>query len=297
MKTLRAGIIGLGKKGFLYEMRGQKNALLSHAQVYSRCKEVDLIAAADTDPNRVLQFRNIYFLEGYTDIEKMLYESKLDILSIATPTETHCRIVRLAARYHPIKVIFVEKPIASTVRDAERMIHTCKEFGVKLVVNHTRRWDLQWINAHKLIAEIGPVHYTVGYCSGDPLEAGIHMADLFRWFGGDAPYDYIDLMMKNKPYDPYLVFELDVFGEKGRLKITDNGRTISLYKVKESGLYKRYRELWFDRSPLLPHSRESFEPMLRAVKHLVEVAFGLAEPLSSGEDGLAALKIALEWIK
>jgi len=296
MKTLRAGVIGLGKKGFLYDIEGKrKDEPHSHVRAYQSCKEVDLVAAADTDENRALQFHNYNSgVKTYSDVEKMLYESKLDILSIATPTGTHCRLVRLAARYHPIKVIFVEKPIASTVRDAERMIHTCKEFGVRLVVNHTRRWDLQWINAHKLLGEIGPVLSTVGYCSGDPLEAGVHMADLFRWFGGDAPYDYIDLMMKDKPYDPYLVFELDVFGQKGRLKISDNGRTISIYKVKESGLYKRFRELWFDRSPLVPNSDT---PMLRAIEHLVEVAFGLSEPLSSGEDGLEALKIALEWIK
>jgi predicted dehydrogenase len=70
---------------------------------------------------------------------EMVKHEHLDIVSVATPVETHCKIVCDIAPF--VKGVYVEKPIAETVEDATKMIDTCHKYGVVLQVNHQRDWN------------------------------------------------------------------------------------------------------------------------------------------------------------
>lgn len=294
---IRAGVIGLGWKGWRIDSGDLRPKPQSHVGAYLMTQGVELVAVCDIDKAKLnVVGKHIPHVALYEDPERMLSESKLDIVSVVTPVESHAWIVELAARYVPI--IFCEKPIADTVSKAESMIATCKEHGTVLAVNHERRWHTAWINAHDYLKEIGKVTHVVGFCSGDPVDAGIHIADLFLWFGPEAPFDYINLMIEEK-YKPYLVFELDVFGEKGRIRITDNGRTVMMYKSKPSKHYTGINELKFTDYVIIGRIPEEpiQTPMLCAVKNLVDCFLGKAKPAVTGEDGLKALKLCLRWKK
>lgn len=62
----------------------------------------------------------------------------VDIVSVCTPQETHAEIVCMVAPF--VKAIWCEKPIATTIEDAERMIEVCEGFGTTLVINHQRNY-------------------------------------------------------------------------------------------------------------------------------------------------------------
>jgi predicted dehydrogenase len=87
----------------------------------------------------------------------------------------------------------------------------------------------------------------------------------------------------------YLVFEFDIMGTKGRLKITRSGFGVEYYEPGESDLFSGYKELY----PAEPTVDASVprDFMRSAVGHIVECLHESNRPISSGDDGLAALEL------
>lgn len=129
-------------------------------------------------------------LATYTDHRQMLAEEQLDIVTVATSDHAHAQLVVDAAEAGT-KGIFCEKPLATTVTDAARMVAACDQAGCKLSVDHTRRWLPLWNQAKELIAagEIGPVQYVVGSVRGPRammFRNGTHALDAICWLAGEA---------------------------------------------------------------------------------------------------------------
>lgn len=298
MNKVKAAVIGLGKKGLLYDLEDEKRIYpSSHVGAFKECKEIELVAVCDTDRDKLDTFLNNYdfkHTKGHQRFDNLLSSEICDIISVATPVETHYEVVKEITEWDNPKVIFVEKPIARTIREAWDMIELCTEKGKRLIVNHSRRWDSRWIFAHNLLRKISPVRHLIGYCSGDVLEAGVHMADLFRWFSDNPDVKETFISFKGPSYYPFLLFELDIIGWNGRMRIIDNGREIQIYEIKDSKHYTGIKELELELR-MTPPLAES--PMLRAAGHLADVFLKIAEPTCSGIDGLLALAKTLEWRK
>ncbi|HET7645127.1 MAG TPA: Gfo/Idh/MocA family oxidoreductase, partial [Candidatus Limnocylindria bacterium] len=106
---LRAGVVGLGMMG------------RNHVRVYDQLvDEVDLVAVADPDPAALRSATTGRAARGYTDVARLFAEERLDLLSVAAPTSHHLDVA-LAAFAAGVNVL-VEKPIAATRDEAERMI-------------------------------------------------------------------------------------------------------------------------------------------------------------------------------
>lgn len=159
----RAGIIGCGRIGCEFED--------CHARAYMECHKTNLVALCDSDYRKFKQ-PDLPILEVSTDYKHLVLFFKargipLDIISVCTPPETHCQIVCDIAPY--VKAVYCEKPIATTVEDAEKMIETCHKHNVILQVNHQRRFGR-------------PTFY---YSRGIE-NTGTHMFDLLRMYFGNA---------------------------------------------------------------------------------------------------------------
>lgn len=290
--TYKVGIIGLGRIGLLLETDPLREKPCSHVGAFTLFPECEIVAVCDLNESYLSGLPHISKEETkfYVYYEKMMEENDLDIVSVATPTETHAEIVMKVATYMP-KLIWCEKPIATNLKDAEAMIDTCKRYGVKLAINHTRRWHPLYQHVKELLVrgEIGGNVETVGYFSGDAVNDGVHMFDLLLWLsnGENCVPVHCDVN--------YLIFELDLIGEKGRIRILDNGRILEVWHVRRSDRYTGYRELFMTDFTL----NENFDnpnPWINAVRDLIDTIEEDREPLCTGEDGLKALKLCLEWM-
>lgn len=90
-------------------------------------------------------------LNGYTihpDFERALHELKPDLCSICTYSDSHADYAVMA--FEAGCDVFVEKPLATTVADAERVVAAAKRHGRKLVIGYILRHHPSWI---RLIAE------------------------------------------------------------------------------------------------------------------------------------------------
>ena len=102
--------------------------------------------------------------EAATDWQEVVARKDIDIVDVSTPGDSHMEIAIAAARAG--KAVFCEKPLANTVRDAERMLAAVEKAGVVHMICHNYRRAPAVMLAKQLIAEgqLGEIrHYRGTY--------------------------------------------------------------------------------------------------------------------------------------
>jgi predicted dehydrogenase len=126
-EPLRAAVIGLGAMG------------TNHARVYDEMPGVELAAVADVDAARVEQVSHAHPARGFSDYRRMLDEERLDLVTVAVPTRMH---VDVAARVIERGIaLLVEKPLAATIAEGERLRDLAAAAGVAMTVGHIERFN------------------------------------------------------------------------------------------------------------------------------------------------------------
>jgi predicted dehydrogenase len=317
----RAGIIGLGQIGNLFDEDPRRKEIWTHTGAYLALSDVVLAAGADSDEDRRRRFlyRGVT-ANAYVDYLAMLQSEKIHVLSICTPTALHHDMV-LAGVRAGVRAIFCEKPLAATPEQAAEMVEVCQSAGVLLAVNHTRRWEPIYIRAKHLVEEgaIGRIEAIVGYYPGKVFTMGTHLFDLMRFFGGDVEW------VCGQSSDPRIssdeegslsgqvqfrsgatgcivsgwdrtnhVFELDLVGSAGRLRLSGDGASLDLSRFKESPRYSGYRELAPDAETrrFSLDGQPQVSRLVTAMRDVIDCIGSGKQPACSGQDGLAAVDIA-----
>jgi predicted dehydrogenase len=193
---LRAGVIGCGKV-----------ARTLHLNEYTQCPDTDLVAYCDIDPKSVQETIERYGSRPvYKDYRKMLKEENLDCVSVCLPNYLHCEVA-VAALNAGVSVL-VEKPLALTLAQADRMIAAAKKNKVVLMVSQTQRFSPVHKKAKEVLSSgmMGRIlHVTTAFGHPGPegwsprgkwffekkkagfgpmADLGIHKADLIRFLTG-----------------------------------------------------------------------------------------------------------------
>ena len=107
----------------------------------------------------------------YKDVEAMLASEQLDFLDIASNVESHAPLVLMAANRR-LNVV-CQKPMATTIEEAQLMVEACRSAGVLLLINENWRWQAP-IRAIAHVLEGGEI--------GTPFRARIDMISGFPVF-------------------------------------------------------------------------------------------------------------------
>lgn len=219
MGEYRAGIVGCG------------HIARAHAGGYRATGGVSLVAAADIVPEKLASFGDTWGVEGrYTDFAEMLEQEELDILSICTRNHQHVEPT-LAGAEAGVRAIFCEKPMAMNLGEADRMIVACERAGVKLTVDHTMRFEANYLRIKELIEEgaIGALLSVEALAAGDLGELthnATHSFDTLCMFGGEPAWIFADLerdVERNQARED--LFALVGFANGVRGKLTYGGYT------------------------------------------------------------------------
>lgn len=115
-----------------------------HAQLLSsgEIAGAKLVCVCDIDKSRAESFGEKYNVPYFADLDSMMKGcgDKIDIVSILTPSGCHAQNTLEVAPYK--KHIIVEKPMALTLEDADKMIESCDRFGIRLFVVKQNRYNL-----------------------------------------------------------------------------------------------------------------------------------------------------------
>ncbi|MBI2302031.1 MAG: Gfo/Idh/MocA family oxidoreductase [Armatimonadetes bacterium] len=145
MRSFRVALVGLSPVA----ARRPDNtffgrAINSHAAAYAVHPNCEVVAVCDIRRDMVTAFRSTWAdtwptIAGYNDFRDLLSDGVPDIVSVCTPDNAHAHIVEDAASAG-VAGILCEKPLATDLADADRMIAACEAHGTALVVHHNRRF-------------------------------------------------------------------------------------------------------------------------------------------------------------
>ena len=104
-----------------------------------KCDQAELIAVMEIDAARAEELRAKYGAKrAYTDEEALLKDPEIDAVYIASPVFLHARQAMMAADHG--KHILLEKPIASTPAEAEKVLDYCDAKGVRVAAGFMMRF-------------------------------------------------------------------------------------------------------------------------------------------------------------
>lgn len=118
-----------------------------HARIYSELDNVKLIGVVDVDTKRAKEIARKYGCDWYDDYREML--DRVDALSIVTPTTMHYKIAMDCIKAG--KDILIEKPITTTVEEANRLIDAAEKAGITIQVGHLERFNPVFSEVCRLI--------------------------------------------------------------------------------------------------------------------------------------------------
>ena len=156
---------------------------------------VEVVGICDLVPERTERFKRNWSgkwpdLRLYSDYEEMLRSEEIDILTVATPDHLHADVA-VNAVGAGVKGILCEKPIATTLSDADRIIQACESNGVALTVDHTKRWTAYYHDVREAvrsgaIGRVGTIVATRGDYWG-LFRDGTHLIDAICFFAESDP--------------------------------------------------------------------------------------------------------------
>ncbi|MFC4404112.1 Gfo/Idh/MocA family protein [Gracilibacillus xinjiangensis] len=191
----------------------------SYAKVFRQMKDVEITAVTDEDEARGKHAAGNFDAVFYTSYEELL-EQNIDAVIVTSENINHCKHVIAAAKAK--KHVLVEKPMATTIEDAEKMIRACKENGVLLQVAYPVRFNTSIMQAKEqidngMIGDILAINATNrgknpgGWFvvpeksgGGAVMDHTVHVVDVIRWFMNSEVqevYAEIDQLFHDQPID------------------------------------------------------------------------------------------------
>lgn len=184
-----------------------------HLMSISALPDAELVAVCDIKEDRVMEVVQKYKVEHYQNYKDLLDIDDVDVIIIATPHGIHAQMAIDAAVAG--KHVLIEKPLATSLRDADRVLDAFKENKRKIYpvlqvrFNHALKYIKELIGDNKL----GRIHHAsmvvrwfrpqeyydrsdwLGTESGEGallLSQGIHYVDIIRWLMGPVKTVYAD---------------------------------------------------------------------------------------------------------
>lgn len=182
---LRLGIIGAGGVA-------QSKYFPSVARLRLIWEPVEIVAFAEPREDHARKVQAVYGGRWYADYAQMLAQEDLHGVLVLGPDDLHMEhtLAALESGRH----VLVEKPIARSLADAERMCRAADAHNLILMTVANKRYSPPYRRAHQAITS-GPVKdpalfvgkFNLGYDYVDLFESGtIHLFDLARYLMGDV---------------------------------------------------------------------------------------------------------------
>ncbi len=194
MKKINTIVVGLGNIGMMYDFYKNNKYFLTHVKSINANKNYNLLAAIDSDITKISLFKKKYDLPAYKNINDIKIRNKIDLVVVASPTETHFDIIKQVLLIFKPKIILCEKPFTDDFFKAKIVIRLCKKNKTKLFINYIRN-SLPVFDKIKKFTEIRKKTFFTAkvYFSGDILNNGSHyFIFFFKLFK-----DYINFKLMN----------------------------------------------------------------------------------------------------
>jgi UDP-N-acetylglucosamine 3-dehydrogenase len=315
-RELRVGLAGLGSMG------------RNHLRILAGRPDIRLVAVADPVAEALEAAVTASGAQPFDQPMAMIAEAELDALVIAAPTTAHVPLA-LAAIDRNVAIL-VEKPLAESAEEGERIVSAARTRGVPVQVGHVERFNPAVIELGRLLDDgwLSTV-YSIASRRAGPFPARIrdvgvtidlatHDADILSWIAGERPSRvYAETAQRIHASHEDLLFGLLHFpsGATGMLDVNwlTPAKRRQLVVVGEEGMFELdylTQRLTFTRSTDTTDPRliggyaptfegdvaelpvVSAEPLAAEIDAFLRVVREGGRPIVDAEDGLWAVAIA-----
>lgn len=183
---IKVGIVGFGYWG---------PNLVRNFNLAANCR---VVAVADGRADRLVQLGRLYSnIKGYKDAAELILNKDIDAVVIATPVSTHFELAKLALLEG--KHVLLEKPMTSSVKEAEFLIELAKSRNLLLMVDHTFLYTGA-VTKMKQLKDSGDLG-NIKYLDSTRINLGLFQPDInVLW--DLAPHDIsiLNYIIDEKPY-------------------------------------------------------------------------------------------------
>ncbi|WP_333874410.1 Gfo/Idh/MocA family protein [Methylobacter sp.] len=274
---VNVAIIGCGLIGAQWDAFVQQPSVsLTHAAGFSKHPDACLVAVCDQNIQKTEQAAQRWGARAYTDQDRLFAENPVDVAVIATSSAARWSVVKAALAAN-VKVLVIEKPLASTLAESRKLVAEIDAAGIKSVVNFSRHWDPSMRRLRDSLSqgEFGPIQRIVGTYGKGISNNGSHMIDLVAflcnakpvkaralgsplepgealWSSGkdraldaqivfaDAAGKQFHLTMIATDQTAFTCFELRVIGTRAFCELALGGRKITYTPVRDDPHYAGY---------------------------------------------------------
>ncbi|MHA1302682.1 MAG: Gfo/Idh/MocA family protein [Candidatus Heimdallarchaeaceae archaeon] len=300
MEQLKVAVVGTGSWG--------KN----HVRVYSELPNTKLVGIYDKATERAELLAKQHKVVAFSSLEDLLSREDINMVAIASPTTTHAEIALQVIEHG--KHVFIEKPMTSTIEEAEKVIDAQKSANIKVGVGFIERFNPVSQRSKQLIEkkELGDVVLIgarrLGPYWPDRLkdvdvvrDVSIHDIDGFRFMTKKDPisiyarggklrhryYDYAEILLdfgegvtgfiESNYLTPHKFRKLMITCEHG---IVEADFMTQEYVVEDEEFVKKRKIPWK-------------EPLSAELSAFVDACLQDKLPPTTSVDGIKALKIAI----
>ena len=285
-----------------------------HIRIYSEMKDVELIGICDTDRNRAISLSKSYNTNPYFDPMELL-KQELDAVSVVVPTTYHYGVALdvINSGTH----LLVEKPIADSLENADKMIHAAHDAKVKLMVGHIERFNPA-VSKLKEIVDAGMLGKIVSISSrrvgpfnprirdvGIIMDLGVHDIDVISYLYGKKINEVYTIagkdihsfedhasillrcdtnlsgMVETNWLTPHKIRNLTAIGLKGVAYLDYVKQTVELHDAA-----------WIRTAKV-----EQKEPLKNELEHFIKSVKNNTNVISNGETSRHALETAMAAIE
>lgn len=300
MKKLRVGVIGVGYLGRF------------HAEKYASLPNVELVAVSDCDIKKADELAKRLNTEVCSDFSSLV--GRVDAVSIVVPTVHHYSVAKqcLEAGMH----VLLEKPITTTIGQADELIETADKKGVVFQIGHIERFNPA-ITA--IMSRLEFPHYMTAERSAPftvrctdvsvVLDLMIHDIDIVTMLAGSEPVEVsaagaalitkeIDAATARIVFSNGSVADVSasrVSEEKKRmLRVFDGGTLYTSDYQAQKAVVSRSRRADACELAAEEIATERRDTLLEEIKAFVNSIENGSPPAVSGRDGRRALAVALK---
>jgi len=302
--VIRVGVVGVGYLGRF------------HARIYNDMPGVELVGVADTNQETADRVASEYDTRAFYDPLALLDE--VDVVSVVVPTSLHRQI---AVPYLEKGVhMLLEKPVASTLEDAKVIVETARNHGATLQIGHLERFNAgimaladdvnepRFIEAHRLgpfveratdvdvvtdlmIHDIDIILSLVGEklasisATGTPvLTNHVDIANARLEFVNGAVANVTASRVSRKKFR-----RIRVFGRNSYRAINFVDQQLEVAYPGDIPEGQNYPEIVYE-----SHSITPSQPLDAELAHFIDAVRQGNKPLVTGEDGMEALRVAMQ---
>ena len=312
---LKTALIGFGRIGQGYALDPLMQRYFpygTHAQVLRDHPSFDWQSVVDTNQQALDSARvNWNIKHVASDVKSLSCSEEIEVAVLATGPQER---LKQLDNMPNLKAVLVEKPLGSSLDEANQFVDYCKSRKIALQVNLLRRAD-EYTNQLKnglLYSRIGKVQAAFGIYGNGILNNGTHMVDLCRLLFGEVLWVQANMQAKAFAYGPiagdlnfpfqiytqsgvlvnfqavdfrhYRENSLDIWGEQGRLGYYHGGLTIVESQSKPNRAMTGEREIAVDK--VMQRDSTIGNAMYRMYTNLFEYLLGETELCSTGESAL-----------